>query len=123
MYREHPLKIIAYASKSIWLLIFPLLRGLKTAHIDPDFFYNWIKGAWFDIMVLLIILSYGYLRWFTTWIRFSETDISRSTTLNVTAFVVVSNKNGNHYTYEKCFGNNRRTHYASKTVQGGKNKG
>lgn len=93
MYREHPLKILAYASKSIWLLIFPLLRGLKTAHIDPDFFYNWIKGAWFDILVLLIILGYGYIRWFTTWIRFSEADISRSTTIIAKMETLIPMKN------------------------------
>lgn len=76
MYHEHPLKIIKNAAKNIWLLIFPFLRGIKTMHLDFNVFYNWIMGAWFDILVILIILGYGYLRWLFTWFRFDENEVS-----------------------------------------------
>lgn len=76
MCHEHPLKILKTASKNIWLLIFPLLRGIKTMHLDFDVFYNWIKGAWFDILVILLIIGYGYLHWINTWLRFGENDIT-----------------------------------------------
>lgn len=76
MYHEHPLKILKNASKNIWLLIFPLLRGIKTMHLDFDVFYNWIKGAWFDILVVLVILGYGYMRWIFTWLRFGENEVT-----------------------------------------------
>ncbi len=76
MYHEHPLKILKNGMKSIWLLIFPLLRGIKTIHLDLDFFYNWVKGAWFDILVILLILGYGYFRWAFTWFRFGEKEVS-----------------------------------------------
>lgn len=76
MYHEHPLKIIKNASKNIWLLIFPLLRGIRTIHLDLDVFYNWIMGAWFDILVLLLILGYGWVRWLFTWFRFDDNEVT-----------------------------------------------
>lgn len=79
MYHEHPLKILKNASKNIWLLIFPLLRGIKTMRLDFDVFYNWISGAWFDILVLFLIIGFGYLRWIFTWFRFGENEVSLMT--------------------------------------------
>lgn len=76
MYREHPLRILKNASKNIWLLVFPLLRGIKTIHLDFNVLYNWIKGAWFDILVILLILGYGYLRWRFTLFKFGENDVT-----------------------------------------------
>ena len=29
VYREHPIKILRYSAKNLWLLIFPLLRSLR----------------------------------------------------------------------------------------------
>lgn len=76
MYHEHPLKILKYALKNIWLLIFPMLRGIRTAHLDLDVFVSWIEGAWFDILFIIIIVGYGFLRWARTWIRFGENETS-----------------------------------------------
>lgn len=64
MYHEHPLRILRYSAKNIWLLIFPFLRGLKTYHFSKDFFYAWIQGAWKDILVIGIIILFGFIRWF-----------------------------------------------------------
>ena len=68
MYREHPVNIIKYAGKNIWLLIFPLLRGIHSIRLDVRAFYYWLQGAWFDLLVVLVILGIGYLRWY--FIRF-----------------------------------------------------
>ena len=64
MYHEHPLRILRYSAKNIWLLIFPLLRGLRTYHFSKEFFYAWIQGAWKDIFVIGVILLFGFIRWF-----------------------------------------------------------
>ena len=57
MYREHPVNIIKYAGKNIWLLIFPLLRGIHSIRLDVRAFYYWLQGAWFDLLVVLVILA------------------------------------------------------------------
>ncbi len=63
IYREHRLRILRYSAKSIWLLIFPLLRGIHVSRFDADRIYSWIKGAWFDIAILAVILLFGLLKW------------------------------------------------------------
>ena len=76
MHREHPLRIIKYSMKIIWLLIFPFLRGLwevfkawnkeqiQGFHISSEAVLNWLHGAWFDLLILVMILGYGFCIWF-----------------------------------------------------------
>ncbi|MCM1315346.1 MAG: PH domain-containing protein [Prevotella sp.] len=77
MYHEHPLRILRYSAKNIWLLIFPLLRGVKTIRFDAESFYNWVRGAWFDIAVIGIIIVFGYIRWHFSGIELTDTEIVR----------------------------------------------
>ena len=63
LYHEHPLKILKYSAKNIWLLIFPLLRGIKAYRLDVNRLYEWVKGSWFDILIITVILLFGYIRW------------------------------------------------------------
>ena len=77
MYHEHPLRILRYSAKNIWLLIFPLLRGVKTIRLDAESFYQWIRGAWFDIAVIGIIILFGYIRWHFSGIELTDTEIVR----------------------------------------------
>ncbi|MBD5160012.1 MAG: PH domain-containing protein, partial [Ruminococcus sp.] len=75
MYHEHPLRILRYSAKNIWLLIFPLLRGIKTIRFDAESFYNWVRGAWFDIAVIGIIIVFGYIRWHYSGIELTDKEI------------------------------------------------
>ncbi len=75
MYHEHPLKILRFSMKNIWLLIFPLLRGLSVMHFDAAGVYTWLKGAWFDILVLGLILLFGYVRWYYSYVDITEHSI------------------------------------------------
>ncbi|MCM1507662.1 MAG: PH domain-containing protein [Ruminococcus flavefaciens] len=77
MYHEHPLRILRYSAKNIWLLIFPLLRGVWTIRLDADRFYEWVRGAWFDIAVIGIIILFGYIRWHFSGIELTDTEIVR----------------------------------------------
>jgi len=63
LYHEHPLKILKYSAKNIWLLIFPLIRGIRAYRLDVNRLYEWFKGSWFDILIILIILLFGYIKW------------------------------------------------------------
>ena len=73
MCREHPLRILKYSTKTLWLLIFPLLRGAMNVRSSlvfqeikniPEIFFNWLHGVWFDLLILTCILGYGWLIWF-----------------------------------------------------------
>lgn len=75
MYHEHPLRILKYSAKNIWLLIFPFIRGLRTYHFSKDFFYTWIQGAWKDLLVIGVIILFGLIRWFFSVIDVSEHEI------------------------------------------------
>lgn len=75
MYHEHPLRILKYSAKNIWLLIFPLLRGIRAFTLDVNKLYMWLKGAWFDIAVLGAILLFGFVRWYFSRISVTETEI------------------------------------------------
>ena len=64
MFREHPIKILKYSMKNIWLLIFPLLRGINVLHFNAYALYAWVRGAWFDLTVIGAIILFGYFRWY-----------------------------------------------------------
>lgn len=63
MKREHPITILKYSGKSVWLLIFPLLRGLQSVKLEASALYYWVRGVWFDLLVIAVILGVGFLRW------------------------------------------------------------
>ncbi|MBQ9898672.1 MAG: PH domain-containing protein [Ruminococcus sp.] len=75
MYHEHPLRILRYSAKNIWLLIFPLIRGLNAFLQDANRFVSWVRGAWFDIAILGAILIFGLIRWYCSRIKLTEDSI------------------------------------------------
>lgn len=101
MCREHPLKILRYSIKNIWLLIFPFLRGIYTYHFDKNWFYSWVKGAWFDIAVLGIILVFGFIRWIFSRIDFTEDEIVRRDGVFIRVNTYIPYKNVSSVTVER----------------------
>lgn len=81
MYHEHPLRIMRYSMKNIWLLIFPLLRGTTVLKFDPDGLYAWISGAWKDVAILGLILLFGFVKWY-----FSRISITESAVVHTNGF-------------------------------------
>lgn len=75
MYHEHPLRILKYSLKNIWLLIFPILRAIQNVRIDKNWIYSWLRGAWMDIAVLGAILIFGFVRWYFSVIDFTEKEL------------------------------------------------
>ena len=75
MYHEHPIRILKYSIKNLWLLIFPLIRGIHAITFDVGKLYHWIKGAWFDIAVLAAIIIFGLIRWYFSFIRVTDSMI------------------------------------------------
>lgn len=103
MFHEHPIKIIKYALKNIWLLIFPLLRGIRSMKLDIDAFYSWAKGTWFDILIIVLIIGFGYLRWLFTWFSFGENDIDLLTGIVVKKQTCIPYNNISAITAEQSF--------------------
>ena len=76
IYHEHPLRILRYSIKNIWLLIFPLLRGIRTLRFNRSWFYEWLQGAWFDIMILGLIVIFGLFQWYFSRIIITSSSIT-----------------------------------------------
>ncbi len=75
MYHEHPLRIMRYSMKNIWLLIFPLLRGATVLKFNPAGLYAWLSGAWKDVAILGIIMLFGFVKWYFSRISITDTAV------------------------------------------------
>lgn len=74
---EHPLRILRYSMRNIWLLIFPLLRGLSILQMDARRLYEWVRGAWQDIAIIGLIILFGFIRWYFARITISDNSITQ----------------------------------------------
>ena len=61
MKRQHPIAILRYTSKNFWLLLIPVIRGLRFLKYD---FHGWISGVYVDVIILLIIITAAVFRWY-----------------------------------------------------------
>lgn len=64
MLHEHPIKILRYTAKNLWLLIFPLLRSAHFFPFSAKEVAAWLHGSWFDLLICVLILTYGAIRWY-----------------------------------------------------------
>lgn len=103
VYHEHPLRIIRYASKNIWLLIFPLLRGIRSIRLDFDALYVWLKGAWFDLLIIIAIIGFGYIKWYFTEFEVTSSEIIRRSGIIIKHKVSIPFKNISAVTAEHSF--------------------
>lgn len=67
--RQHPLFIVHAFSKYLLLLLLPLLRSLVLLRGSV---IDWLEGAWFDLLVVGLIIGAGWLQWYCT--RYSLQD-------------------------------------------------
>ncbi|MCD8094717.1 MAG: PH domain-containing protein [Ruminococcus sp.] len=65
-HRQHPLKLIDYTSRNLWLLLIPLSKYLIASRFD---FQSWIKTNWVDILAITGIFAIAVLRW--AFVRFN----------------------------------------------------
>ena len=56
--RAHPIQMIQSTAKYFFLLLLPVLRGLLFSGGDLTV---WMDGAWFDLLIILIMVTLGYL--------------------------------------------------------------
>ncbi len=61
--RTHPITILEFVYKYLYLLLIPVLRGLFYLLTTSHDVYGWLSGAWMDLLVVAFILFASYLRW------------------------------------------------------------
>lgn len=64
---SHPIYILESTSRYLILLLFPILRALITTILwyQKGSFTAWLSGAWFDLIIIGIILGLGIYQWFS----------------------------------------------------------
>lgn len=61
--RSHPVNILENTSRFLILLLLPIIRALWAAFWTGGF-YTWLSGAWFDLLILAVILGLGVYSWY-----------------------------------------------------------
>ncbi len=61
MSRQHKIAILKYTTKNFWMLLIPLVRGLIAVGFD---LYSWVKGAYWDLIVILLMIGFAVMRWY-----------------------------------------------------------
>ncbi len=61
-YRQHPIRILGYTTRSFWLILIPLTRDLIASRYDVA---SWLKGSWLSILTVTLIFGYAFVRWAT----------------------------------------------------------
>lgn len=70
--RQHPVIILSYIAKYLWLLLIPLAKYLIATKFN---FQSWIRANWVDILTLSVIIGYGFLRWVFIYFEIEEDGI------------------------------------------------
>ena len=73
--RQHPVRLLSYTTRYFWLLLIPLARSLYSLSFQFDALRVWLRGAWLDLMVLLAIICFAWLRWLCVWFSFDSEKI------------------------------------------------
>ena len=60
--RQHPIAILRYSFRYLFLLTVPLLRGSRYIQ-SPQGLYRWVQGAWIDISAIILLLLLPTLLW------------------------------------------------------------
>lgn len=59
---QHPIAMVKYTYRYLFLLLFPLARGLRYIR-TPQGLYTWVRGAWQDLLVIFLLLLLSFLSW------------------------------------------------------------
>ncbi len=59
-HRQHPVKLLDYSSRNLWLLLIPLSKRLIAMQFH---FQEWLRTSWLDILTFAVIFAVAILRW------------------------------------------------------------
>ena len=64
--RQHPIKILGYTSKTLWLLIIPIVKNLVASDFDLQ---GWLRTYWLEFITIFIIVGWAVFRWLFVFYR------------------------------------------------------
>lgn len=59
-HRQHPIKLLDYTSRNLWLLLIPVSKYLIASKFN---FQDWVRTNWVDILSISGIFTIAVLRW------------------------------------------------------------
>lgn len=62
-HRQHPIAMLRYTYRYLFLLLLPLGRGLLYVR-TPAGLYHWLRGTWLDLTVVLLLLLLPLAEWY-----------------------------------------------------------
>lgn len=71
----HPIDILLSVSRFLGLLIFPVLRAIYSLLFTTNLLIDWLRGTWFDLLIILLIIGLGFIRWQRRGYRLEESGI------------------------------------------------
>ncbi|MDR0984819.1 MAG: hypothetical protein LBL93_07475 [Ruminococcus sp.] len=72
---QSKLKIPGYAARKLWILFLPAARIVLINRFHPEPLIAYFKGLTFDILILILILIYGFYKWKTKKFIITPTNI------------------------------------------------
>ncbi|MGN0594932.1 MAG: PH domain-containing protein [Hominimerdicola sp.] len=67
--RQHPVIMITYIAKYLWLLVIPLTKYLIAVRFDLK---SWIETNWVDILTVSVIVAYAFVRWICVYFEMED---------------------------------------------------
>lgn len=74
--RQHPVKILGYTSKTLWLLLIPIAKNLVASNFDIQ---GWLQTYWLDLFTVLAIVGIAVFRWLFVFYEMEEGGITAHT--------------------------------------------
>ena len=75
-HRQHPVKILGYTSKTLWLLAIPIAKNLVASNFDIQ---GWLRTYWLDLFTILAIVTFALFRWLFVFYEIGEGSITAHT--------------------------------------------
>lgn len=69
--RTHPITLLQFVWRFMFLLIIPAGRGFLTA-LSGGNITEWLTGAWFDILIVLVIFTLAFVQWWNLFYRWDS---------------------------------------------------
>ena len=75
-HRQHPVKVLGYTYKTLWLLLIPAVKNLVTSNFDIQ---GWLRTYWLDLFTILAIVGFAVFRWLFVFYEIGKDSITAHT--------------------------------------------
>ncbi|WP_051588967.1 PH domain-containing protein [Ruminococcus sp. NK3A76] len=105
-HRQHPMMILGYTSRAMWLLLIPLVKYLVALKFDIR---SWLVTNWVDILAISAIFAFAVLRWVFIYFEIDEKSMTAHSgyfglAATRLAFEVVTTVSVHQSSFQRLFG-------------------